>query len=196
MITNVMALAGWTFAILIVLMVLKVPISFALSISTLAGVMLTAKLPIMVVAQRMFYGLDSFTLIAIPLFMLTGHIMAIGGVTRDLIALSNVFVGWMRGGLAYINVVSSMIFAGITGTASSDSSSIGGILIPTMVNKGYDKDFTVAVTATSSTIGIMIPPVFLWFSMELQREFPSEICFWEGSFRGYWWGQCLLALVR
>ena len=158
MITNVMALAGWTFAILIVLMVLKVPISFALSISTLAGVMLTAKLPVMVVAQRMFYGLDSFTLIAIPLFMLTGHIMAFGGVTRDLIALSNVFVGWMRGGLAYINVVSSMIFAGITGTASSDSSSIGGILIPTMVNKGYDKDFTVAVTATSSTIGIMIPP--------------------------------------
>lgn len=78
MITNVMVLAGWTFAILIVLMVLKVPISFALSISTLAGVILTAKLPVMVVAQRMFYGLDSFTLIAIPLFMLTGHIMAIG----------------------------------------------------------------------------------------------------------------------
>ena len=90
--------------------------------------------------------------------MLTGHIMAIGGVTKDLINLSNVLVGWMRGGLAYINVVSSMIFAGITGTASSDSASIGGILIPTMIEKGYDKDFTVAVTATSSTIGIMIPP--------------------------------------
>ncbi|MBS6642377.1 MAG: TRAP transporter large permease [Clostridiaceae bacterium] len=158
MVSNVLMLAAYTFIILIVLMALKVPISFALCISTLAGVILTVRLPVMVVAQRMFYGLDSFTLIAIPLFMLAGHIMAIGGVTKDLIDLSNVFVGWMSGGLAYINVVSSMIFAGITGTASSDSSSIGGILIPTMINKGYDKDFTVAVTATSSTIGIMIPP--------------------------------------
>lgn len=158
MVSNVLMLAAYTFIILIVLMALKVPISFALCISTLVGVILTARLPVMVVAQRMFYGLDSFTLIAIPLFMLAGHIMTIGGVTKDLIDLSNVFVGWMSGGLAYINVVSSMIFAGITGTASSDSSSIGGILIPTMINKGYDKDFTVAVTATSSTIGIMIPP--------------------------------------
>jgi C4-dicarboxylate transporter DctM subunit len=106
----------------------------------------------------MFVGLDSYTLLAIPLFMLTGQIMAMGGVTRDLMNLSMVFVGWMRGGLAYVNIVASMIFAGITGVASSDTSSLGGVLIPAMIKKGYDKDFTVAVTATSSTIGIMIPP--------------------------------------
>ena len=158
MVTNVLILAGIVFAVLIVLMMMKVPISFALAISTLAGVLLSSGIPIMVVAQRMFAAMDSFMLIAIPLFMLTGQIMAIGGVTKDLINLSNVLVGWMPGGLAYINVVSSMIFAGITGTASSDSASIGGIMIPTMIDKGYDKDFTVAVTATSSTIGIMIPP--------------------------------------
>ena len=158
MITSPLLLAGIIFLVLIVLMILKVPISFVLAISTLVGVILAPGVPLMVAAQRMFAALDSFMLIAIPLFMLTGKIMAIGGVTKDLINLSNVLVGWMRGGLAYINVVSSMIFAGITGTASSDSASIGGILIPTMIEKGYEKDFTVAVTATSSTIGIMIPP--------------------------------------
>lgn len=158
MIISPTLLAGIIFLVLILLMMMKVPISFVLAISTIVGILITPGIPLMVAAQRMATSLNSFTLIAIPLFMLTGHIMAIGGVTNDLIALSNVFVGWMRGGLAYINVVASMIFAGITGTASSDSASIGGILIPTMVNKGYDADFTVAVTATSSTIGIMIPP--------------------------------------
>ena len=156
--SNVMLLAAVTFAILILLMFLKVPISFSLAIATIIGVMLTGKLPLMIVVQRMYNSLDSFTLIAIPLFMLTGEIMAMGGVTRDLLGVSNVLVGWIKGGLSYVNVVASMIFAGITGTASSDSASIGGILVPTMINAGYDKEFTVAVTATSSTIGIMIPP--------------------------------------
>lgn len=158
MTTAVLSLAAWTFGILIVLMIIKVPISFALGISALGGVLIAGGLPIMVVVQRMFYGLDSFTFLAVPLFILAGNLMAMGGVTQDLMNLSNVMVGWMKGGLAYVNIVASMIFAGITGTASSDTSSIGGILIPTMIKRGYDKDFTVAVTATSSTIGIMIPP--------------------------------------
>ncbi|AEF87002.1 trap dicarboxylate transporter, dctm subunit [Treponema primitia ZAS-2] len=158
MITNILLLTLVVFAMLVVMIVIKVPISFALGIATLGGVVLVSNLPLMVIAQRMFVGLDSFTLLAIPLFMLTGQIMAMGGVTRDLMNLSMVFVGWMRGGLAYVNIVASMIFAGITGTASSDTASLGGILIPTMIERKFDKDFTVAVTATSSTIGIMIPP--------------------------------------
>jgi C4-dicarboxylate transporter DctM subunit len=84
--------------------------------------------------------------------------MAMGGVTRDLMNVSMVFVGWMRGGLAYVNVVASMIFAGITGVASSDTASEGSVIIPLMIEKGYDKDFSIAVTACSSTIGIIIPP--------------------------------------
>jgi C4-dicarboxylate transporter DctM subunit len=112
----------------------------------------------MVLSQRLFVGLDSFTLIAIPLFILTGQFMAVGGVTKDLMNLSKVFVGRLRGGLAHINIVSSMIFAGITGSAATDTSSIGSILVPAMIDEGYEKDFTVAVTATSSTIGILIPP--------------------------------------
>lgn len=153
-----MVLALCAFGTMILLMILNMPIGFTLGIATLVGVLAVADVPIMVIAQRLFFGLDSFTLIAVPLFILTGQLMSIGGVTKDLMKLSSVFVSHLRGGLAYVNIVSSMVFAGITGSAASDSSSIGGILIPTMIKRGYEKDITVAVTATSSTIGILIPP--------------------------------------
>ncbi len=153
-----MIVAIAAFSVLIVLLVLNVPIAFAIGMSSLAAILAAPGVPMMVAPQRMFYGLDTFTLIAVPLFILAGRLMALGGVTRDLLDLSRVAVGFLRGGLAYVNIVASMIFAGITGTAASDTSSIGSILIPAMLKKGYEKDFTVAVTATSSTIGIMIPP--------------------------------------
>ncbi len=147
-----------TFGIMIALMLVNIPVGFALGAATLGGLLLIDDLPLMVLAQRMFSGMDSFTLIAIPLFILAGELMSTGGVTRDLMNFSMVFVGHVRGGLAYVNVVSSMIFAGITGSAATDTSSVGGLLIPTMIRKGYDKDYTVALTATASTIGIIIPP--------------------------------------
>jgi C4-dicarboxylate transporter DctM subunit len=145
------------FGIMIGLMVFNVPIAICTGLAALAGVAAAGQPP-MVMVQRMLTGLDTFTLIAVPLFILTGRFMALGGITKDLINVSKVLVGYMKGGLAYINIVASMLFAGITGSAASDTSSIGAILIPAMVDKGYDTDFSVAVTATSSTIGIMIPP--------------------------------------
>ncbi|MDR3049248.1 MAG: TRAP transporter large permease [Elusimicrobiota bacterium] len=152
-----MTVAGFVFLVMIGLMVFNVPIALCTGLAALVGVLI-ADVPLMVVVQRMFTGLDTFTLIAVPLFILTGRFMAVGGITRDLINMSRVLVGFMKGGLAYINIVASMLFAGITGSAASDSASIGAILIPAMEEKGYDKDFAVAVTATSSTIGVMIPP--------------------------------------
>jgi C4-dicarboxylate transporter DctM subunit len=153
-----MTIAFVVFAIMIFLMILNVPIAICTGLAALGGIALASGVPLMVVAQRLLTGLDTFTLIAVPLFILTGRLMALGGTTRDLINMSRVFVGFLKGGLAYINIVASMLFAGITGSAASDSASIGGILIPAMEEKGYDKDFSVAVTATSSTIGVMIPP--------------------------------------
>lgn len=158
MLMTTMQLFAIVVVVLFLLIMMKVPISFSLCISTIVGVLLTARLPLAVVAQRMYNSLDSFTLIAVPLFILTGNIMAMGGVTTDLMNFCDVFVGRFRGGLAYVNVLQSMIFAGITGTAQADTASIGSILIPTMEKKGFDKDFSVAVTAASSTIGILIPP--------------------------------------
>ena len=151
-------IAIFVFAVMIGLMTINVPIAICTGLATLVGIVAAHGMPPMVMVQRMFVGLDTFTLIAVPLFIMAGRLMALGGLTRDLINVSKVLVGFMKGGLAYINIVASMLFAGITGSAASDTSSIGGILIPAMVNKGYDKDFSVAVTATSSTIGVMIPP--------------------------------------
>jgi C4-dicarboxylate transporter DctM subunit len=139
-------------------MIFNVPIAICTGLAALGGMAVTTGVPFMVMVQKLFTGLDTFTLIAVPLFILTGRFMALGGITNDLINVSKVLVGFMKGGLAYINIVASMLFAGITGSAASDTSSIGAILIPTMVDKGYDTDFSVAVTATSSTIGVMIPP--------------------------------------
>ncbi len=147
-----------SFAIMIGLMLINVPIAVCTGLAAIGGIIVSSGVPLMVAVQRIYVGMDSFTLIAVPLFILTGRFMALGGITKDLINLSTVLVGFLRGGLAYINIVSSMFFAGITGSATSDTASVGGILIPTMIDKGYDKDFTVAVTATSSTIGVLIPP--------------------------------------
>jgi C4-dicarboxylate transporter DctM subunit len=146
------------FIVMIALMVVNVPIALCTGIATMAGILSVDGLTMQIFVQRMFTGLDTFTLIAVPLFILTGRFMALGGITRDLINVSKVLVGYFKGGLGYINIVASMLFAGITGSAASDTSSIGSILIPAMESKGYDSDFSVAVTATSSTIGVMIPP--------------------------------------
>lgn len=153
-----MVTTGIVFLVLIVLMLLSVPIAFSVALAAILGFYLTDQGSLFLFVQNMFSGIDSFTLIAIPLFILTGNLMAIGGVTRDLLEFSRVFVGTLRGGLAYINILASMFFAGITGSATADAASIGSIMIPAMEKKGYDKDFSVAVTASSSTIGTMIPP--------------------------------------
>ncbi len=146
------------FIVFIVLTLVSVPIAFVLGLSSMTWVSFSSFVPMVMLPQRMYAGLDSFTLIAIPLFILAGKLMASGGISQRLIKLSAIMVGRFKGGLAYINIVVSMLFAGITGSATADSSSIGSILIPSMIEKGYTKDFSVAVTATSSVIGILIPP--------------------------------------
>lgn len=146
------------FVSFVALIGLTVPIAYALGIAAALWVGLNEFVPMLIVPQRMYAGIDSFPLVAIPFFIFAGKIMATGGISDRLIKLSSVFVGRFKGGLAYINVVASMFFAGITGSATADSSSIGSILIPAMTKQGYKKDFSVAITATSSVIGILIPP--------------------------------------
>ena len=142
----------------VILILVTVPIAYALGIASTLWIGLTKMVPFILVPQRMFAGIDSFPLIAIPFFILAGKLMAAGGASDRLINVALVLVGRFKGGLAYVNIVASMFFAGITGSATADSSSMGAVLIPSMIKKGYDKDVTVAVTATSSTIGILIPP--------------------------------------
>lgn len=140
-----------------VLLILRVPITFTLAVSSIFTAWYL-DLPMMAVIQRMVQGVKSFSLLAIPFFILAGEIMSRGGISRRLIGFSNVLIGRVRGGLAQVNVLASMFFGGISGSAVADVSSIGTIMIPVMKQKGYDADYSTAVTVTSACQGIIIPP--------------------------------------
>lgn len=114
--------------------------------------------PLMTVVQIIVSKLGNFTLLAVPFFIIAGELMGIGGISDRLIKLSKALVGWMRGGLAQVNIVASMFFGGISGSAAADTASLGAILIPMMEKDGYDKEFATNITMTSSVQGILIPP--------------------------------------
>ena len=141
----------------ILLLLIKVPVAFALAISTFitAGYL---DIPAMVVTQQMVRSVSSFSLVAIPFFIVMGEILGRGGISDKLVAMADVLVGRVRGGLAMVNVVDSMFFGGISGSAVADVSSLGAIVIPMMEKAGYDKDFSVSMTIASSVQGILIPP--------------------------------------
>ena len=136
-----------------------VPIAFALLLPPLVGLLIVGDfLTLQILVQRLYSGVDDFVLLAIPFFILAGDLMDQGRLTTHLVGFSEVLVGRIRGGLGITNVVASMFFGGITGSAVADTSAIGSVLIPAMEQDGYDPDFSCAVTASSSVIGPIIPP--------------------------------------
>jgi len=135
-----------------------IPIAFALGITSLGFLTFVTKVPLIVIVQRLFTGVDSFTLLAVPLFIFVGILMNSTSISEKIVNLSIALVGHLKGGLSAVNIVASMFFAGISGTSMADTAAIGGLMIPAMIKKGYKADFTAAVTASSSTIGIIIPP--------------------------------------
>lgn len=145
------------FGILFFLMAIRVPIAFSLGISSMATA-LYLNVNLFAVFQSLTVSLYNFTFLAIPFFILSASIMTYGGISDKLMQLSRVIVGRIRGGTAMVNIVVSMLFGGISGSSVADVSSIGSMLIPAMVKEGYDPDYSVAVTVTSSVQGIIIPP--------------------------------------
>ncbi|SDG45902.1 TRAP transporter, DctM subunit [Onishia taeanensis] len=145
------------FAVFLVLLLVGVPIAFSLGIASLSYLLL-AGIPLTIVPQRLYAGVDTFVLLCIPGFVLAGNLMNVGNITEHIVRFSNALVGHIRGGLGLANVGGSMIFGGISGTAVADAASIGSVMIPGMSKAGYDKPFSAAVTAASSTIGPIIPP--------------------------------------
>jgi C4-dicarboxylate transporter DctM subunit len=143
--------------ILFACIIIGVPISFSLGAASLVRV-LNIDIPLTVVPQRLFVSLDIFVLLSIPLFILAGLVMNEGGLTQRLVKLSQLIIGRIPGGLAHVNVVTSMFFGGISGAAVADASAIGAIMIPAMKEDGYSPEFSAAVTAASSTVGPIIPP--------------------------------------
>ena len=148
---------GLMFVVFLILLLLNVPIAYSLGGAAMFY-LFTSNMSLAVLAQKFYAGMDSFTLLCIPGFMLAGALMNGGGITKRILDFCNAFLGHITGSLALVNVVASMIFAGISGTAIADVVSLGGMLIPAMVEDGYDDDFSVAVTASSSVVGPIIPP--------------------------------------
>ncbi len=149
---------GIMFASLLILILLRVPVSFALAISVVPILMFTPSVTPIMLLQRMMNQFGSFILLAIPFFILAANLMNTAGITDQLLRFSQSLVGWMPGGLGHINVLVSMIFAGISGSSNADAAGIGSVIIPAMEKEGYDTNFTVAVTACSSVMGVIIPP--------------------------------------
>ncbi|HGY55014.1 MAG TPA: TRAP transporter large permease [Caldithrix abyssi] len=156
-----MELSVWVLIIsFVVLLAFNVPIAVSIGISTILTMLFTiAPGPaITTVAQQMATGINSFALLAIPFFILSGQLMGRGGIARRLIEFAKVLVGMFPGGLAYVNILACMFFGAISGSAVAATSAIGGFMIPSMNKEGYDNDFNTAVTVTASTTGLLIPP--------------------------------------
>lgn len=145
-------------AVFLILMLIGVPIAFVIGIVALIGIISVPGIPEVTMPMKMLNGIDSFVLLAIPLFILAANLMNHGKISQKLIDLALTMVGHIRGGLAQANILVSMMFAGVSGAAQADTAGVGKILIPNMEKQGYDKETAVAVTAASSTIGVIIPP--------------------------------------
>ncbi|NCC46987.1 MAG: TRAP transporter large permease, partial [Bacteroidia bacterium] len=145
------------FGSFVLLLLIGVPISISIGASAILGCF-SLGYPIMVIGQKMVSGIDSFLLIAIPLFILAGNVMNAGKITEKIFDFAKRLVGWIPGGLGHANVVASLIFAGMSGSAAADAGGLGTIEMEAMTTNGYDEDFSAAVTASSTVIGPIFPP--------------------------------------
>jgi tripartite ATP-independent transporter DctM subunit len=148
----------WLFASFIILMLMGIPLSFSLFLSSFLAMIVGSDLPLVLIMQQMNKGVDAFPLLAIPIFFFAGDLMNKGKVSDYLIKLCLSLLGHVRGALAYFTVIVAMIFAGTTGSSAAETAAVGSVFIPNLVKRGYDRAFSVALVASSSVIGIIIPP--------------------------------------
>jgi tripartite ATP-independent transporter DctM subunit len=169
-----------------------IPISYALLLGSLLTV-LHEGLPTTVVVQQMFTGINGFTLLALPFFFLAGNVMNAGGISERLVKLAMAMVGHFRGGLAHVNVVVGMFFAGISGSSTAEAAGIGTVFIPAMKKRGYDERFTVCLTACTSTMGVVIPPSILMVVYGATAETSTGALLIGGILPGVLMGLALMA---
>ncbi len=178
----------------ITFLILGIPIAFVLGLTSFVALLYSGDIPLLLMPKEMFSGTDSFPLLAVPFFILAGNLMNTGGITKRLINFCNILLGYVRGGLALVNVVASMFFAGITGAAVADTSALGSILIPAMTEEKYDRDFSAAVTAASSTVGPIIPPSIPMVILGTVGELSIGALFLAGVIPGIMVGLSLLVV--
>lgn len=183
------------FAALFTLLVMGVPIAISLAGSCLLYVLLTGRVPDVVVVHRMINGVDSFPLLAIPFFILAGNLMNNGGITSRIFEFAKALMGWMRGGLGHVNVGASIVFSGMSGAAVADAGGLGTIEIKAMKDAGYDEEFSVGITAASSTIGPIIPPSLPMVIYGVMASVSVGQLFVAGLVPGLLMGLVLMAMI-
>jgi C4-dicarboxylate transporter DctM subunit len=186
-----MLIAAFIFFLLI-----GVPIAFELGLVGLFHLAIAGQMDLLpMMMQRMIDGANNFVLVAVPMFMLAGNLMNAAGITQRLINLSNALVGWLRGGLGHVSVVVSMIFAGITGIATAETSALGTTLIPAMERQGYGKEFPTGLICMASCIGAIIPPSVSMVLFSVVGEVSTGKLFAAGFLPGIMMGLALMGLV-
>jgi C4-dicarboxylate transporter DctM subunit len=149
---------GILFGSFLLFVAIGIPVAFCLGLATLLAVLATGDLPVLVIAQRMLTGIDSYTLLAIPFFLLAGEIMALGGIADRLIDFARALLGHLRGGLAIASTLASIIFSGVSGSAAADVYAIGSVTVRPMIRDGYEPGFVASLQATAGMLGPIIPP--------------------------------------
>ncbi|UOM33250.1 TRAP transporter large permease [Acuticoccus sp. I52.16.1] len=149
------------FGLFTVLLVVGVPIAFAMGLSAVTVVLFFMNVPLVLLPQRFFSSLDSFPLMAIPLFILAGNLMNVSGITEAIVRFASALIGHIRGGLAQVNIATSLMFSGISGSAAADVAAVGSMLLPAMKKEGYKPEWSAVITAASAILGPILPPSLL-----------------------------------
>ena len=183
------------FGLFALLVILEVPVAFAMGLASIATIVFTQPIPLSIVVQRMGTGLDSFVLIAIPLFVLAGHLLNRAGIADRIFEFAAALVGHIRGGLAHVNVVASMIFAGMSGVAQADAAGLGVVEVNAMRKEGFDPAFAAAVSAASAIIGPIIPPSVIMVVYAVLVQVSVADLFLAGFLPGILMGGALMAMI-
>lgn len=178
-----------------VMLFLGIPIAFALCTSSLLYLIMFSRVPLVIVAQQMLKGVDSFTLMAIPFFVIAGCLMQSGGISKRIVDFAKKLVGWMPGGLAVVDVVASMIFAAMTGAGAATTAAVGGIMIPSMEEDGYDPGFASAIQTVAGVFGPIIPPSILMVLYAVAAGTSVGDMLLAGLVPGLFLGAVLIAVV-
>ena len=171
------------------------PIAFAMGTGTLVALVFGSELPLMIIPQRMFFGLNSWLLMAIPLFMLAGQLMIHGGMSKRLVEFTTELFGYIKGSLGYISVAASMIFAGVSGSSAADTAAVGSIMLPIMKERGYNMNFATALQAAAGSIGPIIPPSLMMILIGYVTDTSVSQLFLGGVIPGLLIGVGLMIVV-
>lgn len=183
------------FLVFALLVAIEVPVGFAMALSSIGTILVASPVPLTIVVQRMTSGLDSFPILAIPLFILAGHLLNRAGIAARIFEFASAMVGHIRGGLAHVNVVASMIFAGMSGVAQADAAGLGVIEVKAMKKEGFDVAFAAAVSAASAIIGPIIPPSVIMVIYAVMVQVSVGDMFLAGILPGILMGLSLMGMI-